>query len=120
MISRFAAGPVVGCGHGKSSTDLRHVTNLPPANKGRFRPGQSGNPNGRPKIPDELRKLGPLAIAKLSQAVTEPGLAPQQIQAARDVIDRLYGKAPQALEVAGVAGRPVETKIIVEYVGHDN
>ena len=77
---------------------------------GKGRPFAVGNPGGpgRPKIPDDLRKLGPAAIAKLAEAVTSAGMAPQQIQAARDVLDRLYGKAPQPQVVSGADGGPLE------------
>lgn len=69
-----------------------------------FVKGQSGNPTGRPKQDPEIRDL---ARAKTPQAfkVIIDLLASDdeaiRLSAAKDIIDRAYGKAAQALDISG-------------------
>lgn len=83
----------------------------PPAGRdaqGRWPKGISGNPTGgKPGIPPEIRALlnergGPKAIAKLIELIDheDPKVA---TVAARDIADRTYGKAAEAIEVTGGA-----------------
>lgn len=67
-----------------------------------FKPGQSGNPGGRPKENNKLRELArahtELAIATLAEICAnfkEKGAA--RIAAAQALLDRGYGKPPQEI-----------------------
>ena len=69
-----------------------------------FKPGQSGNPGGRPKGEAEVRALaqahGPAAIRGLIEIATSPTTqAAVKVAAWRELLDRGYGRAPQSLDV---------------------
>jgi len=62
-----------------------------------WRPGQSGNPNERPKGRSEVTRLAltncPKAILKLVAIMEDPNVsAPEQIRAAEAILDRGLGK----------------------------
>ncbi len=88
-----------------------------------FRKGQSGNPNGRPKVVLEIRDLarqfGPAAIAKLAEmAGLAPG-TPAEAEATRvatikELLDRGYGRATQ--HIAGDAEGP---PVVIEFLWGD-
>ncbi len=67
-----------------------------------FKPGQSGNPSGRPKMPEDLKKLAQAkAPEALKIAVTLMGKADSdrvRLAAAQEVMDRAYGRATQHIE----------------------
>jgi hypothetical protein len=71
----------------------------------KFQKGQSGNPHGRPKMPEELkeamRRLSDKAVKVLEAAMDgdDPRAA---ILAANTVLDRGYGKATQPIVAEGV------------------
>lgn len=75
-----------------------------PAIPGRFVPGQSGNPNGRPSMPPEIREAlrtlhAPKSIDFLAKLVTAPPKGTStsdRIRAAETLIDRAWGRAPAA------------------------
>lgn len=56
--------------------------------RGRFKPGASGNPNGRPKSADELRRLLSGNAESVAKKVIEAAEA-GDMQAARIVMERL-------------------------------
>jgi hypothetical protein len=65
----------------------------------RFQPGISGNPGGRPARLKEIRELGEqmspsvmLSLHEINQDPKQPGIA--RVAAAREILDRTYGKAP--------------------------
>lgn len=72
--------------------------------KGKFAPGTSGNPNGRPKVAGKIRDLAremtPEAIEVLRDSmspvmrITEPRIA---LEAAKVILAYAYGKPPQAI-----------------------
>jgi hypothetical protein len=65
-----------------------------------FKPGQSGNPNGRRKIDKDLQELmrqhTPAAINALVAALKQPR---ERVAAAVALLDRAYGKPSQTLDV---------------------
>lgn len=86
-----------------------------------FVKGQSGNPGGRPKavMPDgrtlseAARGHSPKALQVLVAALEDPDTA---FAAAKELLDRGFGKPAQSLEVAGPEGGAIlvqEVKRIV-------
>jgi hypothetical protein len=69
---------------------------------GRFAPGISGNPGGRPKLPAEMREIfqsrGPEAAEILVKHLraSDPRVS---VAAAREILDRAYGKPVQSINV---------------------
>ena len=64
---------------------------------GRFQPGTSGNPGGRPRaahsIQELARKHAPEAIQTLAD-IAKKGTPGARVSAAIALLDRAYGKAP--------------------------
>lgn len=73
------------------------IANLRP-----FRPGQSGNPNGRPKkvqgVQDLARDNGDKALRKLIKLIDSDDDR-VALQAATAILDRAVGKPKQSMEV---------------------
>ena len=73
-----------------------------------FKAGQSGNPGGRPKIPEDVKEATraacPKAVAVLVELLDD-SKALVRLEAAKTLLDRGYGKAVQmqdvSLDVAG-------------------
>ena len=78
-----------------------------PANRnksGQFIKGKSGNPEGRPKMPEDLkeafRELTPAAVRALSEIINSPESKPvERIRAAEVILDRGWGKPTQSMEI---------------------
>ena len=73
--------------------------------KGQFKPGESGNPGGRPKIVGEVqelaRKATPMAIKTLERIAGDQKAPPAaQVSAATALLDRAWGRPAQALDVS--------------------
>jgi hypothetical protein len=108
----------------------------------KFKPGQSGNPAGKPKgakrvstvLKELLEKLAPGAVVdakfvaefcKGRKRVTNADAAAARLLyealvkgepwAMKELIDRTEGKATQPVELGGAEGGPL--KVLVEYVG---
>jgi hypothetical protein len=68
----------------------------------KFKPGQSGNPGGRPKEAEDVKKLARdytrEAIDKLAFWMRSDN-AKASVTASSVLLDRAYGKAPQAIDV---------------------
>jgi hypothetical protein len=68
---------------------------------GHFLPGVSGNPTGRPKVVEEIRALArahaPAALAKVV-ALIDHADARVAFAAAKEILDRVYGRPVQAVE----------------------
>jgi hypothetical protein len=81
----------------QSSTGVRKVIGRP------FQPGRSGNPGGKPKALHELielcRQHTPAVIKRLSEIVKN-GEERAAVAAAKELLDRGYGKAKQVVEVS--------------------
>ena len=64
-----------------------------------FKPGQSGNPGGRPRVIGELHDLArahaPDAIKELARLAKNAKSETARIAAIRELLDRAYGKATQ-------------------------
>lgn len=71
-----------------------------------FKPGQSGNPGGRPKLPEDVKHVRELAREYTTEAVealvsvirgeSSPGA---KVSAAQALLDRGWGKAEATLNV---------------------
>ena len=78
-----------------------------------FVKGQSGNPGGRPKavMPDgrtlseAAREHSPEALRVLVEALRDPNTA---LAAAKEILDRGFGRPAQAVEITGEDGGPVQ------------
>ena len=82
-----------------------------------FKPGQSGNPGGRPKALKEVeelcRKLTPQAIERLEKILTDDDApAAAHTKAVEIILDRGWGKAKQSVELTGENGGPVGIEVI--------
>jgi len=85
--------------------------NPPPAS--RFKKGQSGNPKGRPRLPD-LREAMAKVLADEKDGVTalEATLAALRakavrgdVRAAEVLLDRAFGKASQTMDITSAGHR---------------
>lgn len=79
-----------------------------------FAKGKSGNPGGRPKLPEELkqafRALAPEALKTLESVMRSSKARPgDRIRAAETILNRGYGTPVQAVEVTGRDGGPIES-----------
>ena len=89
-----------------------NVENLRPH---QWKPGQSGNPSGRKKTPDQVRDLlkdaledAVKTLIELSQHAEKDSV---RYQAAQDLVDRVLGKPTQPLDI------DQNNAVRVEFVG---
>jgi hypothetical protein len=88
--------------------------NTKEAAKGRpFAKGRSGNPGGRPKVPESVREacraLTSDAIETLKSVMADPQSPPNaRVAAANAVLDRAWGRptTESELRIGGIAGAP--------------
>lgn len=81
------------------SVTANRVANLKP-----FEKGKSGNPSGRPKIPDELKSrlkdICPEVVQFWYDTLKDPeAKLNERIKVSELIFERAYGKAPQSLDV---------------------
>lgn len=95
----------------------------------RWRPGQSGNPAGRPKEPDDatltewlihvLGKKGAKELAENLIAIAKsPGVSPTKLAAIQYIYDRIEGKPRQAVHTTSHDEHPLIT--VIRKVADDN
>jgi hypothetical protein len=83
-------------------------------NRTSFKPGQSGNPSGRPKIPEEFKELAKkysvTALKKVIEIMeNEEADNRDQLRASEIIMDRAWGKSTQSMDVvASVAVQIVD------------
>jgi len=90
---------------------------MEPANKektGKFKPGVSGNPSGRPKIPEDIKEACKAASIEaidilLTLMRSEDTNAGERIKAATTILNRAWGTPAQSIELTGKDGGPIET-----------
>lgn len=67
-----------------------------------FKPGQSGNPSGRPKTPQEFKDIVKAntvdAIKKVLYLMNNADKEDIQLKAAQEILDRGLGKATQVID----------------------
>lgn len=84
---------------------------------GKFKPGVSGNPNGRPKIPqdviDAARAHTETAIATLVSMCQTSEDDKVRVQAAEAILNRAWGKPTERQEITGANGGPVQQESVV-------
>jgi len=81
-----------------------------------FKPGQSGNPNGRAKIPEEFKKLANKysipALRKVIEIMNNPEASHKdQLRGAEMVMDRALGKALQNMDVEERSDQTITIKL---------
>lgn len=88
-----------------------------------FKPGQSGNPGGRPKRTQQeldliaaCKERTPAALAVIESIMLEGENERNKLAAAQAIIERAYGKAVQPVEASGRDGGPIETVTTVTLV----
>ncbi len=89
----------------------------------RFKPGQSGNPGGRPKsklvtqayqelLEEVDRKSGKTFAQIIAEKVIREALN-NNLAAVKEITDRTEGKAAQAVVVGGAGGGPPTMRVII-------
>ena len=98
----------------RGAASLRRKPGPKPGSRhpGMFKPGQSGNPSGRPKKSPEMKDLEKRCRESAEQAlalmldIIEDDSAPRNVrlQAAREVLDRGFGKPVDRQAVLNLSG----------------
>src|SRR3954465_10012993 len=73
-----------------------------PSSDTRFRPGQSGNPGGRPKAERNVRELAQQHTSEAGEALVDVGRTgkpAERVQAATALLDRGWGRPSTAIEM---------------------
>lgn len=81
-----------------------------------FKKGQSGNPNGRSSEAQQRQRMARKLLEHLlprAAKVFEEMLSEEENRgfAAKEIFDRVCGRAPQGVELSGEDGGPVVLKI---------
>jgi hypothetical protein len=75
-----------------------------PTGKGGFKPGESGNPGGRPTVAKEIQELARSYTTEALEAlvaIMRNARAPAQarVAASNSILDRGYGRPPQSVDL---------------------
>ena len=90
---------------------------MPKGIKG-FLPGQSGNPNGRPKGKTFRDYFDETEIEDLVGAIKKVYKTKPEIM--KLVVEQVFGKASQNINMGGEDGGPLQVQIIYPYVEKEN
>lgn len=83
--------------------------------KAPWKPGESGNPGGRPSLPDWFKAAGPDALRFLMQVAAgdEGDAKVSRAEACLKVIERCYGAVPKAIELPSASDlEPVVAAVV--------
>lgn len=88
---------------------------------GRWQKGVSGNPTGGKKVPESVREMLRDAVPDAVQVLVETLQDPEQprklrVQCAESVLDRVYGKAAQMVEMSAQIGITDADKALINAV----
>ena len=86
------------------------------ASKGRFKPGESGNPGGRPKEVAEVKALARehtvAAINKMVEIMNAPKSSGNTVLAAAcAILDRGYGRPAQSVDLTTTPGTMSDAEV---------
>jgi hypothetical protein len=89
-----------------------------------FKPGQSGNPGGRPKALKEVielcRDLTAKGVERMGKILADDTAPPAaQVAAFNAVMDRGWGKVSQAVELSGPDGEAIPTSLTIVFKAPD-
>ena len=91
----------------RQNTDQTKRKTAPGKYPNRFKPGQSGNPGGRPKktkeeeaLLEELKELTPLALQKMKKMLENDHVAAlAKVRIIEIILERTFGKVVSAVKV---------------------
>ena len=80
-----------------------------------WKPGQSGNPGGRPRVLRDIQELAQQHTDKAVEALVAALDDPRScVAAASALLDRGYGKPRQTTELTGPNGGPIQTQDVTD------
>jgi len=92
---------------GEKQVKMPNIENLKRGKKTQFKPGQSGNPKGRPKLPaiykDSLIKImlekedGVIILEKILRSLRDQAIE-GNVRAIQEILDRIIGKPQQFID----------------------
>jgi hypothetical protein len=82
-----------------------------------FAKGESGNPSGRPAVPDAVKKMlkaaVPEAVKLLIDTMADIKVKPEtRILCANTIIDRVYGKATQIIDSQSLKNFSIQIEVV--------
>lgn len=88
-----------------------------PPPRSAWKPGQSGNPGGRPAVLKDIRAAAQQegeACIRALVAIRDNPSSPEaaRVAAIRELLDRGFGKPTQHTEITGADGGPIQTQAV--------